>query len=103
MRINYYRFPDNVPEDVRLKYGCAVRLKNGGVRYLEKIPEDKRYLVDFVDWNIGGLTLTKVKQLMRKFGGEGYTEHIDRDGSIFEVSEVKIKGNNSRVSYNRHL
>ena len=103
MRLNYYRFPEGVPEDIRLKEGCAVRLKTGGTVYVDEIPEDKRHLVDFVNDCIGGLTVTRVKQLMKQYGGIGFTEHIDRDGSVFEMTEIQLKGNNSLFKYNRHL
>lgn len=43
------------------------------------------------------------KKMMRQYGGVGWTEHIDRDGGCFEVTEICLKGNNSRFKYNRHL
>ena len=31
------------------------------------------------------------------------TEHIERDGGVFEVTDITLNGNNSRFKYNRHL
>lgn len=44
-----------------------------------------------------------IKDMIKKYGGYGYTQHVDRDGSIIEISEIKTSGNNSRFRYNRHL
>jgi hypothetical protein len=41
--------------------------------------------------------------MMKQYGGAGWTEHIDRDGGCFEVTEIKLQGNNSRFKYNCHL
>ena len=50
-----------------------------------------------------GISLTCAKKLLKEKGGCAWTEHIDRDGCCFETSEIKLKGNNSRVKYNHHL
>lgn len=50
-----------------------------------------------------GISITTAKQLLKEKGGCAWTEHIDRDGCCFETSEIKLKGNNSRVKYNYHL
>ena len=50
-----------------------------------------------------GITVTYAKKLLKEKGGHAWTEHIDRDGSCFEVTEIKLQGNNSRFKYNRHL
>lgn len=47
--------------------------------------------------------LSWVKQQIKNLGGSGVTEHIDRDGSCFETSEIKLAGNNSKFKYNQHL
>ena len=103
MRLNYYRFPENISEDIRLKKGCAVVLKSGGTIYVDEIPEDKRELVDYVDDSIGGISVTHAKQLLKQYGGAAWTEHCDRSGSIFEVTEINIGKNNSKFKYNAHL
>lgn len=43
MRINYYQFPDDTPEEILLKEGCEIILKNGGtfiVKLSKKIKEN---------------------------------------------------------------
>ena len=49
------------------------------------------------------ISITTAKQLLKEKGGCAWTEHIDRDGCCFETSEIKLKGNNSKVKYNIHL
>ena len=102
MRLNYYRFPEGTPESVLLENGCGVVLKNGETIYPDSIPEDKRHLVDHVD-NVISCCVSFAKKMMKQYGGAGWTEHIDRDGGCFEVTEIKLQGNNSRFKYNRHL
>ena len=53
--------------------------------------------------DIGGLRLSTVKKLIKRYGGSGYTTHCERDGGVFEVTSITMKGNNSRFKYNRHL
>lgn len=53
--------------------------------------------------DIGGLRLTTVKTLIKRYGGSGYTTHCERDGGVFEVTDITLKGNNSRFKYNRHI
>lgn len=103
MRINYYRFPENTPEDILLENGCEVILKTGGSILVDSIPDDKRHLVEAVDHTIGGLKVSSVKALIRQYGGFGWTDHCERDGGVFETTEITLKGNNSKFKYNRHL
>ncbi len=103
MRLHYYQFPENTPEETLLKEGCGVVLKSGSVIYVDSIPDAKRHLVERVDDCLGGLTITHVKNLLKQYGGHGWTEHCERDGGVFEVTEITLKGNNSRFKYNRHL
>jgi hypothetical protein len=74
MRLNYYRPPENAAQ----LDGCPAAEESG-------------------------YTVTQVKQFLRKFGGVGYTLHIDRDGGVFESLPITLKGNNSHFKYNRHL
>ena len=37
MRLHYYRFPENTPEETRLNEGCAVILKTGREIYVDHI------------------------------------------------------------------
>lgn len=103
MRLNYYRFPEGVPPSVRASEGCAVRLKNGDTIYAESLPEDKLPQIEAVDDSLGGISVTHCKQLIKRYGGAGWTEHIDRDGGVFETSPITLSGNNSRFKYNHHL
>lgn len=50
-----------------------------------------------------GISVTHAKQLLRERGGKAWTEHCERDGGVFEVTPIKLGGNNSRFKYNRHL
>jgi hypothetical protein len=74
MRLNYYNPPENAAQ-------------------LDGCPKE----------DAGGYSVTQVKQFIRKFGGGGYTLHIDRDGGVFETSTIELTGNNSKFKYNRHL
>ncbi len=103
MRINYYRFPENADEQAMLEEGCGVVLKDGVTIYPDYIPDDKRALVDHVDGTVGGISVTHAKQLLKKYGGSAWTEHCDRDGGVFEVTDIQLQGNNSKYKYNRHL
>lgn len=49
------------------------------------------------------VSITEAKKLLRKQGGYAWTEHYERDGGLFEVTDIKLTGNNSRFKYNRHL
>lgn len=103
MRLNYYRFPEGTPEDILLENGCGVIKTDGEEIYSSSIPEDKRHLVDHIDDTIGGITVTHAKELLKMYGGSAWTEHCDRDGSVFEITEIKLTGNNSKFKYNHHL
>ena len=103
MRLTYYRFPEDTPEDVLLSNGCGVVLKDGSEIFPDSIPEDKRPLVDHINTTLSGVSITTAKKLMKQYGGCGWTAHIDRDGCVFETTPIQLKGNNSRFKYNRHL
>lgn len=103
MRLNYYRFPeDSNPED-RFAEGCSVVLKSGRTIYPETIPEERKSLIDHIDDTLEGISISHAKELLKKYGGCAWTEHIDRDGSVFETSEITLSGNNSKFKYNQHL
>lgn len=80
MRLNYYEFPETTSEHVLKENGC-----------------------DLENRVLGGVSVTTAKKLLRKFGGNAWTYHCDRDGNIFETSEITLSGNNSRFKYNHHL
>ena len=103
MRFNYYRFPETTDDSTRVNEGCAVILKNGEKIYPKNIPDDKRSLINYVDDTLDGISVTTAKQLLKKYDGSAWTEHCERDGGCFEVTEITLKGNNSRYKYNHHL
>lgn len=45
-----------------------------------------------------GISLSEVKRLMKKNGGQGYTQHFDRDGSFQECTPILL-GNNADTTY----
>lgn len=49
------------------------------------------------------VTIREAKKLLKQKGGRAWTEHYERDGTLFEVSEINPQGNNSRFQYNTHL
>ena len=103
MRLTYYRFPEDSDQMIRFQEGCAVILKTGSEIHPETIPEDKWPLIDCISDILGPVSITRAKQLLRKYGGSAWTEHYERDGSLFEVSAISLSGNNSHFKYNRHL
>lgn len=103
MRINYYRFPEDSAEEIRVKEGCGIFLKTGDTVYWDSIPDEQRDLVEYVDDVLGGLKVSSVKTLIKKYGGYGWTDHCERDGGVFETTEITLQGNNSQFKYNRHL
>lgn len=78
MRIHRYRFPEGTPETISCEYGAE-------------------------DGIVSGCSISTAKKLLKQYGGAAWTEHFDRDGGFFESSPIVLKGNNSRVKYNRHL
>lgn len=103
MRLHYYRFPETSDPMDRFREGCAVILKTGAEIYPESIPEDKWPLIEKIDDTLCGISITTAKKLLKQYGGSAWTEHIDRDGGCFEVTEICLTGNNSHFRYNRHL
>ena len=102
MRLSYYRFPEGTDESILLANGCGVVLKNGETVYPDSIPDDKRPLVDYIEDTVS-CCVSYAKKMMKQYGGAAWTEHIDRDGGCFEVTEITLTGNNSKFRYNHHL
>lgn len=102
VRLSYYKFPEDTPEPVLLQNGCGIVLTDGSVVYADSIPSEKRPLVDRIDHTVS-CSVSWAKRALRQFGGTAWTEHLERDGGCFEVTEIKLTGNNSRFKYNRHL
>ena len=103
MRLHYYQFPEESDPMDRFKEGCAVVLKSGAEIHPETIPEDKWPEIARIDDTLGGISITHAKRLLRRYGGSAWTEHCERDGGCFEVSNITLTGNNSRFKYNHHL
>ena len=103
MRRNFYRFPEDSDKMDRFKEGCAVILKSGSEIYPESIPEDRWEQIKCIGDVVDGVSVTRAKELLRKYGGSAWTEHYERDGTLFEVTEIHLTGNNSRFKYNHHL
>ncbi len=89
MRLNYYRFPESMTNRE-----C---FDAGGYGEYETYDERMYYR------QIDVCSVTCAKSLLEKYGGHAWTEHIDRNGSVFEVTDIVLKGNNSRHKYNHHL
>lgn len=102
MRRTYYQFPEGTPENTLLGNGCGVFLISGEEIFPGSIPDDKRHLVSHIG-RVIPCSITHAKELLKAYGGAAWTEHFERDGGLFEVSEVKLGKNNSRFKYNRHL
>ena len=50
-----------------------------------------------------GISITDAKRLLKKQGGYAWTEHYERDGTMFERTSITINRPNSQHKYNRHL
>ena len=83
MRLNYYKFPEDFNSEDRFAEGCGIALK--------------------IDDTLEGISITHAKELIKKYSGYAWTEHIDRNCSVFEISEITLSGNNSKFKYNHHL
>ena len=104
MRITYYRFPDDTPVNVMVTEGCDGYREDGRAVHYWQAEEIKDWAgIKVEDRTLEGIKISAAKELLRKYGGYAWTEHIDRDGGCFEVTEIKLTGNNSRFKYNHHL
>jgi len=114
MRINYYRFPETMDAQTRFRNGAEPIGERGctanpdgdcpGCPHHEGNWYDCPFatVADAED-TVGGITITRAKALLRQFGGAAWTHHCERDGGVFESTEIRLTGNNSRHKYNRHL
>lgn len=104
MRLNYYRFPEDVPVAVMVAEGCeGIREDGRRVRWWQAEEIDDWTGIRVEDRVLGGITVSAAKNLIKQYGGSAWTQHIDRDGGCFEVTEIHPAGNNSRFRYNHHL
>ena len=79
MRLHYYQFPEGTPEEI-IREHC-----------------EPGYDM------IMGCSITTAKKMLKQYGGCAWTNHCERDGGVFETTEITLKGNNSRFKYNHHL
>lgn len=114
MRLNYYEFPETIDAHTRFLNG-AISLKaeclvggtsSKGCPYLPTgvywCKECPNFHCTDTETVLAGISVTEAKKLLRQFGGHAWTEHCERDGGVFEVTQITLKGNNSRFKYNRH-
>ena len=94
MRLHYYEFPGEVDSQTMYVEGADSIKREGDCKTGCCIEADPV---------ISGVSISRAKQLLKKYGGHAWTYHCDRDGGGFETTEIKIKGNNSTFKYNRHL
>ncbi len=90
MRLHYYAFPETMTNEEC--YNAIGDMEDGSPYHKDM---DYRHLE--------GISISIAKKLLKKYGGLAWTEHCERDGGVFEVSEIKLKGDNSRFKYNHHL
>lgn len=96
MRLNYYQFPEDGSVDAHTRYleGCEA-FTGEGDRETGRCTE-AGYLVS-------GVSISAAKRLLKTYGGSAWTDHCERNGGVFEVTPIEIKGNNSSFKYNHHL
>ena len=99
MRITYYSLPQELTGREQYHILKAEGLCNR--------PEPPAEMTDEEVLNCLGtshqMSITTAKKMLRKYGGNAWTEHYERDGGLMETTPVKLTGNNSRFKYNRHL
>lgn len=111
-RINYYEFPKGVDPHTRYTNGamhlsgeCALNIENclgcGICKY--GWSECEHFKATDAEYQVGGITVTEAKRLLKAFGGIAWTNHCERDGGCFETTAITLKGNNSKFKYNHHL
>lgn len=101
MRITYYSFPTEM--NIR-EIALAIKRDIEDRKDKTSVPDN---ISDEVLENNFSRTvdcgITRAKKMLKKYGGCAYTCHFDRDGGLFETTPIKLKGNNSKFKYNRHL
>lgn len=101
MRITHYQFPETM--SIR-EVALATKRVLEGQEDITEVPEDvsDEILERNFSYDVD-TTVSMAKKMMKLFGGSAYTQHIDRDGGVFEVTPVTLTGNNSKHKYNHHL
>lgn len=109
MRINYYEFPENIDAHTRWQNGAC---RISGYCTLGKSCRDCEhgwydecgfYKCTKAENLVEGCSIKNAKNLLKQFGGCAWTDHCDRDGSVFETTSIMLTGNNSQFKYNHHL
>ena len=101
MRISYYTFPKEMTiREIALITKREIEGKENIVSVPDGISDEQ--LEENFSRTID-CSVSTTKRLMKKYGGSGCTQHFDRDGGLFETTEIILKGNNSTFKYNRHL
>ena len=104
MRLNYYRFPDDAPVAAMVANGCEGICDDGRKVHWWQTEEINDWTgIRVEDRTLDGIKVSAARALLKQYGGSAWTEHCERDGGCFEVTEIKLKGNNSRFKYNHHL
>lgn len=104
MRSSYYRFPKEMP----LRERALAYLRD--IQEREDIEDVEEYLANASDEELDEdypfeieCSISMAKKLLKRYGGDAFTQHFERDGGLFETTPITLKGNNSRFKYNRHL
>ena len=96
MRITKYEFEN---DKVAYEYGIEYYKENG---YGECPDYETLINLDAID-RIIVCSITTAKKLLKQYGGKAWTEHYDRDGGLIEITNINLKGNNSKFKYSYHL
>lgn len=105
MRINYYRFPEDMTDEQRFNAYFEMLTWNPA-NDLDDIEQRKQRALSLDEkapYELDSIKVSTAKKMLKAYGGIAFTCHFDRDGGLFESTEIKLKGNNSRFTYNRHL
>ena len=115
MRLNFYEFPEAV--DAKTRFQNGAQAIEGGVCKHKRGRNNCRdctvhdgiwttcphFIPNDVENVMGGISVTRAKQLLRQFGGSAWTDHFERNGGFIETTPIELTGNNSKFKYNRHL
>ena len=112
MRLHYYRFPEGIDHHTKYLNG-AERLTGECFKGRDSCKdcdfcaagwqECEYFRCTYAANVVYCGTVTAAKQLLKKFGGSAWTEHCERNGTVFEVTPIELGKNNSRFKYNHHL
>ena len=53
--------------------------------------ECEHFICTEAEDTVEGCSVTEAKRLLRKFGGSAWTNHCERAGSVFEVTDITLK------------